>query len=336
MPVGAFVREVFPGLALAGVVAGVAGAVEWIEIDQAGYAYVDGLVAAILAGTLLRTGFGLKPRFGPGVTFAAKTILEIAIVLLGGTVSTAAIFSLGVPLIVTVLAVVMLALVVSYGVGRLVGLNQKLALLVACGNSICGNSAIMAAAPVIDARSEDVASSIGFTAVLGMVVILLLPITVYLFGLSEWQYGVVAGLSVYAVPQVVAAAAPIGPLSAQIGTIVKLVRVLMLGPLVLAIGLRYGQQGQARLPVTQFVPWFILGFGILLAARSSGLLPDALVGILQQASFTLTLVAMAGLGLSVDLRSVLASGGRVLTAGVVSILCLVALAILAARLVAIT
>lgn len=71
-------------------------------------------------------------------------------------------------------------------------------------------------------------------------------------------------------------------------------------------------------------------------ARSSGLLPDAFVGILQQASFMMTLVAMAGLGLSVDMRSIAASGGKVLTVGVVSILCVVALAILSARLVALT
>jgi uncharacterized membrane protein YadS len=141
---------------------------------------------------------------------------------------------------------------------------------------------------------------------------------------------VVAGLSVYAVPQVLAATVAVGPLSAQIGTIVKLVRVLMLGPVVLAVGLRHGRQADTRLPISLLVPWFIVGFILLMAARSFLILPDGAVEPLHIASSELTLVAMAALGLSVNLRSVLASGGRVLAAGTSSIAVLVTLAILAA------
>ncbi len=108
-----------------------------------------------------------------------------------------------------------------------------MAVLVACGNSICGNSAIAAVAPVIGADGEDVAASIAFTAVLGVVVVLSLPLACPLLHLSGLQYGALAGLTVYAVPQVLAAAAPLGAVAVQIGTLVKLVRVLMLGPVVL-------------------------------------------------------------------------------------------------------
>jgi uncharacterized membrane protein YadS len=107
--------------------------------------------------------------------------------------------------------------------------------LVACGNSICGNSAIAAVAPVIGADGEDVAASIAFTAVLGVVVVLLLPFLAPLLHLSGLQYGVLAGLTVYAVPQVLAATAPLGMVAVQMGTLVKLVRVLMLGPVVLVL-----------------------------------------------------------------------------------------------------
>src|SRR5690606_37559890 len=100
--------------------------------------------------------------------------------------------------------------------------------LVACGNSICGNSAIAAVAPVIGATSRDVAASIAFTAVLGIGMVLSLPLLVPLLDLSETQFGVLAGLTVYAVPQVLAATTPVGALSVQLGTLVKLVRVLML------------------------------------------------------------------------------------------------------------
>ena len=92
-------------------------------------------------------------------------------------------------------------------------------------------------APVIGADGDDVASSIAFTAVLGVVMVLGLPLLVPVLQLSLTQYGVLAGLTVYAVPQVLAATLPIGALSNQVGTVVKLVRVLMLGPVVLALSL---------------------------------------------------------------------------------------------------
>lgn len=329
MPGAACAREILPGLLLSAAIALLASGVERAQTALLGYAYLDGLVVAILAGTLLHTIIGLSEQYLPGVAFSARVVLEIAIVLLGGTISTAAIASSGLPLVATILGVVTITLFLSYGIGRLLGLDDKLAMLVSCGNSICGNSAIMAVAPAIEARSEDVAASIGFTAVLGIAVVLLLPLSSSLLGLDQWQYGVVAGLSVYAVPQVLAATVQAGALSAQIGTIVKLVRVLMLGPIVLVVGLRYGRRGGARLPVSVLVPWFIVGFLVLMASRSFGLLPEAAVRPLDIAFYNLTLVAMAALGLSVDLRSVLASGGRVLAAGAASIVILVALAVLA-------
>ena len=79
-----------------------------------------------------------------------------------------------------------------------------MALLVACGNAICGNSAIAAVAPVIGADSKDVVAAIAFTAVLGVLMVLGLPLFIPLAGLSEHQYGTLAGLTVYAVPQVLA------------------------------------------------------------------------------------------------------------------------------------
>lgn len=319
-----------PGLGLAFGVTALAVGAEALQERLLGACYVDGLVLAILAGTLIHTLLGLAPRFVAGVQFASKTILEITVVLLGGTISAAALAQSGIELIAAVAVVVLLALTASYLVGRWLGLDDRLATLVACGNSICGNSAIMATAPVIEAPAEDVAASIAFTAALGIVVVLLLPLAFGALGLTQWQYGVVAGLSVYAVPQVLAATGPVGVMSTQVGTLVKLMRVLMLGPVVLFVGLRHGRQGVVRFSL--LVPWFIVGFLLAMAARSSGLLPEPTLQPLQQASSCLTLISMAALGLSVDLRTVLSSGGRVLAAGFISILVLMGLAVATALL----
>ena len=175
-------------------------------------------------------------------------------VLLGASVSARAVMAAGPMLLVGIVGVVVVAIAVSYGIGRALGLEHKLATLVACGNSICGNSAIVAAAPVIGATAGDIAASIAFTAVLGVVVVLLLPLLVPLLHLSETQYGVLAGLTVYAVPQVIAATAPVATLSVHVGTLVKLVRVLMLGPVVIALSLGRRQDDGRRPSLGQMVP----------------------------------------------------------------------------------
>lgn len=334
MPTMPEIRQFLPGLFLSGAVAALAVIGESLQRQLLGWTVLDGLVLAIIAGILVHTIFGLGAGFRPGVDFSAKTLLEIAIVLLGGTISAGAVLAVGPAMLAAVVLVVILALALSYGIGRLLGLEKGLAILVACGNSICGNSAIMATAPVIRAPAGDVAASIAFTAALGIVVVLLLPLGFRLLGLSEWQYGVIAGLSVYAVPQVLAATVPVGMLSTQIGTLVKLIRVLMLGPVVLGLGLLKGRRGAAALPFSALVPWFVIGFLAMLGLRSSALLPEAAPPALQMVSTYLTLVSMAALGLSVDLRSVAASGGRVLAAGFFSILALIGLATAAAFILA--
>ena len=93
----------------------------------------------ILVGTAVRTVWKPDPRFLPGIVFGAKTLLDIAVVLLGASVSVGALVTTGPALIGGVALVVVIALFVSYGLGRSLGLPHRMAVLVACGNSICGN-----------------------------------------------------------------------------------------------------------------------------------------------------------------------------------------------------
>lgn len=322
-----------PGLLATLAITLVALVAEHLEHALLGYVWVDALVFAILLGTAIHTIAGLHPALQDGVRFASKTLLELAIVLLGASVSFATIRQAGGHLILAVIAVVLMSLIASYGLARLVGLPDKLATLVACGNSICGNSAIVATAPVIDARPEDVAASISFTAALGILVVVLLPLGFAALHAGQWQYGVFAGMTVYAVPQVLAATYPIGAASVQIGTIVKLMRVLMLGPVVILLGLRSGMTGGQRPALRHLLPWFIVGFFVVVVLHSCDLIPAAALAPMQAASAFLTIVSMAGLGLSVDLRSVMTSGGRVLAAGALSLLALGSLSLIALKLI---
>jgi len=315
------------------LVAGVAYALAAALHSVAGAASVEPLVLAIVIGIAVRSMIGSRTALEPGVEFGAKTLLEVAIVLLGATISLAAIGSAGGVVIAMVLAIVVCSILAGFAIGRLMGLSSRLSILIACGNSICGNSAIVAVAPVIDARREEVAAALAFTAVLGIAIVLGLPLAQAWLGLSLPQYGAMAGLTVYAVPQVLAAAAPGGLAAIQAGTLVKLLRVLMLGPVILTLGFlqrRRGGRMVAR-PVG-LLPWFIVGFVVLAAIRSLGLIPDSVLGIPPMLASGLTVVAMAGLGLSVDIGAVAAAGGRVIVAASLSLVVLLAgsyLAILA-------
>ena len=277
---------------------------------------------AILLGSLVRTALPQSTALARGVDFSAKLPLELAIVLLGLSVDWSFLAGAGGKLLAGVAVIVVLSIAVSYTIGRVLGLRHGMALLVAAGNSICGNSAIAAAAPVIGAGASEVAASIAFTAVLGIATVLLLPLLVPMIGLNPLQYGVVAGLSVYAVPQVLAATAPVGLLSVQTGTIVKLLRVMMLGPVLLVLALIHGRNGP-RIPFSRLVPWFLLGFFALGILRSLGIVPEVIATTAPTVSTVLTVVAMAALGLGTDLRTLSSSGGRVAAAAGLSLLALV-------------
>jgi uncharacterized integral membrane protein (TIGR00698 family) len=344
MRIWAWLGSILPGLLLCLAVTGAAMALERAEAAAFGATWLEALVLAILVGTAVRTAWSPGRRWFAGINFSAKTLLEIAVLLLGASISAGMIMAAGPLLIAGIAGIVVVAIAASYGIGRVLGLPHRMAMLVACGNSICGNSAIAAVAPIIGADGEDVAASIAFTAVLGVVVVLGLPLLPELLHLTGMQYGVLAGLTVYAVPQVLAATVPLGTVAVHIGTLVKLVRVLMLGPVVLGLSLLTRRMrdetdealphvtagdrpAPGKLPLHKLVPWFILGFLGLAALRSMDLVPHAALPAVATAANVLTIISMAALGLGTDLKVVARAGIRVIAAVTLSLLLLGAISL---------
>ncbi|MCJ2084838.1 putative sulfate exporter family transporter [Methylobacterium sp. E-005] len=331
--------SLLPGIGLCAAITAVAMAAQALEERATGHPYVEALVLAILIGIAVRTTWTPDARFRAGIAFSAKQLLEVAVVLLGASLSLGAILASGPALLAGIVGTVVIGIAASVAICRALGLPARMAILVACGNAICGNSAIAAVAPVIGAEPKDIAAAIAFTAVLGVLMVLGLPLFVPFAGLSDNQYGVLAGLTVYAVPQVLAATVPVSLLSTQVGTLVKLVRVLMLGPVVVAFSLiaprlpqatadsAASRPAPARPGLAKLVPWFILGFLALATFRSLGLVPDAAVKPLTQLAGVLTILSMAALGLGVDVRVLARVGGRVTLAVTASLAVLVAVSL---------
>jgi uncharacterized integral membrane protein (TIGR00698 family) len=334
-----YLARQLPGIGLCAAVTGTALLVQNGEQALFGQAWLEALVLAILIGTAIRTVWTPGPFWHTGIDFSAKTLLEIAVVLLGASVSASTLLANGPLLLIGIAVTVAVAICASYAIGRWFGLSKRLALLVACGNSICGNSAIAAVAPVIGADGDEVASSIAFTAVLGVIVVLLLPFAGHALHMQELAYGALTGLTVYAVPQVLAAAAPMGAVALQMGTLVKLVRVLALGPVCFILSLLTSRlreetdelpphvtagdrPGRGMPAIHRLVPWFIVGFLFMIALRSFEVLPASSLPVMQHASTFLTILSMAALGLGVDIRVVARAGMRVTATATLSILLL--------------
>lgn len=317
------------GIALCVVIAIASWLIQALEVRLFGRAYIEAIVVAILLGVAIAAARSLPQQFLPGIEFSGRQLLELAVCLIGVAIDTRLLLSTGPLLFAGVVAIVAISLVATYLVGRGFGLTHRLAVLVAAGNSICGNSAIAAVAPVIGADAEDVASAISFTAVLGVVVVLTLPLLARPAGLNAAQYGIVAGLTVYAVPQVLAATLPVSVAAGAMGTLVKLMRVLLLGPLVIGLGVAaHRARTTAR---GKLVPWFILGFIAFAALRSMGWLSPSVIDGVRLLATALTVVAMAALGLGVDVRALRRSSGRVIGVVCVSLLLLCGMSLVLAR-----
>jgi uncharacterized integral membrane protein (TIGR00698 family) len=333
-----------PGLALAAAIGVVAAGTERLLAAALGTAQspIEALVIAILIGIGVRNTVGQPAAAARGVSLFGKQILEFAVLLLGASVAFGQLLQAGPAVLLLIALCVGLTLALSTTIGRALGLGAKLAILVAVGNAICGNSAIAAVAPAIRADKKDVTVSIAFTAVVGVGLILGLPFLVPLLQMSEYRYGVLVGTTVYAVPQVVAASFPVSVESGEVATFVKLVRVLLLGPAVVFFSVLYARErgaagvtGLGRL--TTYVPWFISGFLVLAALNSLGVIgalssaiglaPNALAVVSKDVSKLLMIGAMAALGLGVEFAALRKLGPRVLATVVLSILCLIGISL---------
>lgn len=331
-------REWTPGVALAAGIGVLASLLATLEERALGHALIEALVLSLLLGVLIRNILPHPASFIPGATFTAKQVLELGVGFLGASVDFRQVLAAGPAVLVLVLIGVFGGLGINFLIGRSLRLPVKLAILVAVGNAICGNSAIAAVAPVMRAEKKDVASAIALTAVLGVCLVLFLPLLIPLFALNHYQYGVLAGMSVYAVPQVVAAAFPVSQLSGEVATLVKLTRVLLLGPVVVLFAILFRNEGQesgAKRGLGTYVPWFIALFLGLAALRSLGLLPLALANPLREISRWLTILAMAGLGFGVELAAVRQVGVRVGAAVIGSLLFMTGVSLLLLRILGI-
>lgn len=273
---------------------------------------MSALLVAILLGIVLANAVPLPATTDPGLRFAAKRLLRLGVVLLGAQLLLSDIAGLGVGMVATVIAVVVIGIFGTLLVGRMLGVAPGQRLLIACGFSICGAAAVAAADGVVDAEEEDVVTAIALVVIFGTLMIPAVPLLATLFGLSSEQAGLWAGGSTHEVAQVVAIGGTLGGSALGAAVVVKLARVLMLAPVLAVLGWQQRRttvvpEGTKRPPL---VPVFVLGFLAMVALRSTGLLSESAVEAAQLGQTVLLSAAMFALGCSVRLATMKSVGLR--------------------------
>lgn len=326
-----------PGLSLAALLCGAA----FLLAPLPGLHLAGTLGLALFLGVAWRVALGLAPAAVPGVRFTAKTLLRLGIVLLGVRLNFGLLVSAGPLVLLLDLLIIGCGLLAVEGLGRLFKLPRSLRLVLAVGTSICGASAIAAAAPITGADEDEVSQAVGVISLLGALGVIGFTIIGPLLQLSDVHYGLLTGSTLQEVGHVLAAGAAAGSNALDLATVTKLTRVALLAPVLLLVsGLLNRNAGNIRVtesaadtsaaagkPVrAPLLPGFLLGFLLLGAVNSAGLIPPLAGSLLQQGSVVLTAAAMAAIGLGVDPLVLRRTGARTALVALLGFICLVAVA----------
>lgn len=310
-------RSVVPGRlpGLAFVVVGTGAA----YLTHRAVPVVSALTAAVLLGVLAGNLSWVTRFTDPGSRWATGKLLRTGVVLLGLQLAVGQVLELGAGTIVAVVLTVAIGFLGTLALGRLLGVSRGLSILVATGFSICGASAIAAMEGVVRRRDEDVATAIALVTLYGSLAIVAVPLCAPGLGLTGVEVGQWAGLSVHEVAQVVAAASPAGAAAVAAAAVVKLSRVVLLAPIVAAVGMaerRAAKPDSRQRP--PLVPAFVLGFIGMVAIRSIGIVPDPALDAARTLTTLLLAGALFGLGCSVKLRPLVRTGPCALLLGLLS------------------
>ncbi|SFL63450.1 YeiH family protein [Halanaerobium salsuginis] len=272
------------------------------------------VTSAIILGFILGNLIDLNDSYGPGVKFAEKKLLAAAIMLMGVKLQLNVLKELGFTSIMLIIFVVALTVFSGFIIGKLLGLNNKFGLLIGIGNAICGSSAIAASAPVIGNTEEEIGLSVSVVNLLGTIGIFTLPFLARLIGLNNTNSGLLIGTTLQATGQVVAAGFSVNDLVGRIATIVKMGRILMLGPVVVLLSLLFNDKSKSKQAKVK-IPTFIIGFLILGILASLNLIPNLLIDYLKIISHLLLITAMAAIGLKIKISALLKQGPKTLLVG---------------------
>jgi uncharacterized integral membrane protein (TIGR00698 family) len=299
-----------PGLAAAAVVAVVARlAAQWLPVG------LSEILLAVWLGLVIASVRALPASTGAGLRFAQQRVLRLGIILLGARLSLGDVAAIG----FGALGLVALCMVAVFAfvllIGRLARLPRRLVVLIGVGTAVCGNSAIIATAPVVKAEEREVSFAVATITLFGTLAVFLYPLLGGALHLSDATFGMWSGVAVNDTSQVVAASAAYSTEARDVATVVKLVRNTLMAPLILLIALWWSRTAAttvagstARAGALKAFPLFVLGFLVMALLRTVGVIDPSSARLLDEIAKVCLLVALAAVGLSTRLGLLRAVG----------------------------
>ena len=306
------VKSIIPGFALAILIAIIAKIIENVLPMH----LIGGSVIALFIGIILNNYINTEGLLKDGIKFTSKRLLKFAIILLGASLNIKMVLNVGRLSIYVMVFTLATCFGLGHFIGKALGLNWKMSNLISAGTGICGGSAIAAIAPVIDADDTDIAYAMSATFLFDMLMIILFPIMGKALGLSDIAYGLWTGTAVNDTSSVVAAGFAFSEGAGDFAVMVKLTRTLAIIPTVIIFSLinnhikkKDGGKTQShKLSITSILPYFILGFLIMVGLNSAGVFRVKTSDLLKNLSKFLMVAALAAIGLNTKFNEMKKSG----------------------------
>lgn len=280
---------------------------------------VGGPVFGILLGIILNN-FKRPESLEAGIKFTSKKILQYAVILLGFGLNLREVIVVGKSSLLIILSTISTALIISYLAAKFLKIDSKIATLIGVGSSICGGSAIAATAPVIDAKDEDIATSISVIFLFNIIAALIFPTLGVKLGMSHTGFGMWAGTAINDTSSVVAASGTWSTMfnddtALNYATIVKLTRTLAIIPITLVLGIARSKENTKKVSILKTFPTFVLFFLLASVLTSLLPLPNAFLSAMKFLSKFFIIMAMTAIGLNTDIKKLISQGGKAIIEG---------------------
>jgi uncharacterized integral membrane protein (TIGR00698 family) len=282
---------------------------------------IGAAVFGIIIGILIKNIFKIPEFANHGINFSSKRILQLSIILLGGTLSMTQIVKTGLSSLFVMIFTISGAFLAAFIAGKFLKISTNLKSLIGTGTAICGGSAIAAVSSVIDADEHEIAYSISTIFLFNVLAVLIFPPLGYFLGMSDYGFGLFAGTAINDTSSVVAAGYTFSNNAGDFATIVKLTRTTMIIPISLIfmvyvlVKKKKDADHGVKFNFKKIFPWFILGFIGMAIINSTGIINDSASFYIKEAAKFLIVMALSAIGLKTDFRKMLETGPKPLMLG---------------------
>lgn len=276
---------------------------------------IVGIVLGILYANSLRNH--LPQTWVPGITFCTKFVLRAGIILYGFRLTYQQVMQIGLPAIVIDTIIVLFTIIIGVIFGRLLKMDRDISLLTSTGSAICGAAAVLGAEPIVRSEPHKTAVAVSTVVIFGTLSMFLYPVLYRsgVFDLTPEQMGLYTGATLHEVAHVAGASNAMGEAISDPAVIVKMIRVLLLAPALLVMSIvlaripaKSAGTTECRRRVT--IPWFAVGFVIVIAFNSLNLLPRETVDAINTFDTFLLTMAMTALGAETSIDKFKKAGSR--------------------------